>query len=476
MTVSTTAPTVTYTWTATLPDDYDFAYQILQKSDVRVQLKQTDGTRTDLVVDTDFTVAFNGDNTGTVTVLASTLVNSVTATTTDIVIRRSMVIEQSRNLVSGQSLDLELIERVFDEVIMILQQQEQDLVLPLELVASDIDDINLIVDNLAALLAVSADLSDILAVNADQADIGLVAAIEAQIGILGGLSAEITTLAGVSADITTVAANLSDILAALGSLSAMTTTLPLTVNGLTSVPGVSYETLEEARVYANLALQSGGTLNITIPAATLIEEVGDVSFDLTRYNVNIIGSGKASSGITRPDYVGNDLTFTGPGKVTFTDVYIYDDAGGIGDSGGVTAFNDCDVVFTDSKIETVNTWGTAIFTGSNVNLTASGSDFIAPKTLSIFTAQSTLHLTNCLFRMTEAGGTRYAMTCHEDTRVYSNACEMDVVDTSGSATAWRMKTGSRHVCTSPVFTGFVDIQYTPAADVFSDFQSINITV
>jgi hypothetical protein len=116
MTVETTASLTTYTYTG--PGDYAFTFPVTAEEDLVVTHVAVDGTATVGTLSTDYTITLvnDGQDGGTVTTV------NPTDTTGRLQIQRVLPFEQKTAWENQGHLDLGILERDFDRVIMLLQQ------------------------------------------------------------------------------------------------------------------------------------------------------------------------------------------------------------------------------------------------------------------------------------------------------------------------------------------------------------------
>jgi len=118
MTIGTTTPLVRLVYTG--PGTYAFSFRVHEDADVEVQHIDTDGVATVLTLTTDYTVTITDPAVGD----GGSVTTTYSPTTGFLQIRRNMEIDQQTDWVNGDALDMETLERGFDRMAMILQQQE----------------------------------------------------------------------------------------------------------------------------------------------------------------------------------------------------------------------------------------------------------------------------------------------------------------------------------------------------------------
>lgn len=121
MTVSTTIPTISYEYTG--PGRYDFDFLTYEETDLTVIYTSEEGVATELVLETDYTVELSDTQDGG-------YIETTNPTDTDgtLSIDRILPVEQSVDWVNNDPLDAEILERSFDRIVMILQQQDPSIV------------------------------------------------------------------------------------------------------------------------------------------------------------------------------------------------------------------------------------------------------------------------------------------------------------------------------------------------------------
>jgi len=107
-----------YTGTGLLTD-YAFTFRILTKADMLVQTKTAGGTVTDLVLDTDYTIAnaYVNNSAGGQIVLATAL-----ASGTELFLNRQTALTQLVHLEEGAPIPSSVFEEVFDRLTMMAQE------------------------------------------------------------------------------------------------------------------------------------------------------------------------------------------------------------------------------------------------------------------------------------------------------------------------------------------------------------------
>lgn len=122
MTISSTTDRNDYTGNGAT-DEYSYGFKIFAKTDLRVTKRDTDDFESDLVVDTDYTVAGVGDkNGGAITLTAGNLPNNYHLT-----IRRVRPLTQGTDIRNQGDFYPEIHEDAFDHFIMVDQQQQEEL-------------------------------------------------------------------------------------------------------------------------------------------------------------------------------------------------------------------------------------------------------------------------------------------------------------------------------------------------------------
>ena len=115
MTIGQQTPIVKYQYTN--PATFSFSFKILKDEDIAVyHTDAATGISSALVLNTDYTVNFN------VNVQGGDVVVSFNGADGAIEIRRDMAIEQTVNFVNNERLDMEIIERAYDRLTMLIQQ------------------------------------------------------------------------------------------------------------------------------------------------------------------------------------------------------------------------------------------------------------------------------------------------------------------------------------------------------------------
>ena len=99
--------------------DYAFTFRILRKADILVQTKTSGGTVTDLVLDTDYTIAnaYVNNPAGGQLVLATALESG-----TELFLTRQTALTQLVHLEEGAPIPSSVFEEVFDRLTMMAQE------------------------------------------------------------------------------------------------------------------------------------------------------------------------------------------------------------------------------------------------------------------------------------------------------------------------------------------------------------------
>jgi hypothetical protein len=234
MTVASTTNRVDYTGNGSTTV-FSFTFRIFEAGDLVVTKADSDGVETTLVLDTDYTVTGAGSYSGGSITLGTALPSGY-----DLTIQRVLDITQETDLRNQGQFFAETHEDVFDRMVMIGQQLQEQIdraaKLPITNTADAeelVTDIVALADNLTELTAIYNALSDIQTVaddlNEGTSEIEVVAGSIANVNTVGnnitnvntvaGISSNVTTVAGISANVTTVA-GISSAVSGVASISA----------------------------------------------------------------------------------------------------------------------------------------------------------------------------------------------------------------------------------------------------------------
>jgi len=120
MTVNNNYELESYTANGTITD-FDFTFKILEKENIIVNVKDTNGVVTKKALTTDYTISLNDDNTGTV------IFNTAPLNNYEVYIERLVDIDQEVNLETSSGFQESVIENSLDKLTMITQQHQADL-------------------------------------------------------------------------------------------------------------------------------------------------------------------------------------------------------------------------------------------------------------------------------------------------------------------------------------------------------------
>lgn len=162
---------------------FSYAFRVDDQDDLVVTLRAADGIETVQTITTHYTVAGVGEASGgTITMVTAP------ATGEQLVITRTVGLTQEVDLQNRGSVDPETLERAYDKLTQIAQDQQQQ------------------IDR-----AVKTDLFDATASEGLVANINALAAIEGSITTVAGDIADVSTVAGDIADVSAVATNIADV-------------------------------------------------------------------------------------------------------------------------------------------------------------------------------------------------------------------------------------------------------------------------
>lgn len=229
---------------------FTFNFKVFDEADIRVVISDVNGTETELIKDTNYSVNLNAPQSsnpgGQVTYPLPGSGRGILATGERLVIVGDLSLDQMMSLPSGGLFNPENIEDALDRITMLVQQMDEQLARAAQLPVTSLQDprvFTALVQQLAPLtaelLAIHSNLPAILNVEADLTDINTVAGASSDIATLSPIiqSGDLATLAANTADVTTVAGVSSEV-SALAGLSTELTALYALRNAITVLDGI----------------------------------------------------------------------------------------------------------------------------------------------------------------------------------------------------------------------------------------------
>lgn len=231
-----------------------FSFKAFDASDVRVDRTDVNGVTETLVLDSDYSLTLNADQSadpGGEAELTDPLLTGELA-----VVLGGTPHTQAADLPSGGRFNDEVIEQGLDRIVFQIQQlaeevsraarvpttaeDAEDLNEAIAVLTTNLDTLNTLVDNIAALVTLSDLDTEIAALAAISTEIEAVAAIAASVVTVAGLDTEIAALAAIAADIETVAADSADIQLLADNIGAIATKANAGANSdITSLSGLT---------------------------------------------------------------------------------------------------------------------------------------------------------------------------------------------------------------------------------------------
>lgn len=287
MTVASTSNRVDYTGNGSTTV-FSFSFRIFDNADLVVTKADADGVETTLVLDTDYTVTGAGSYSGGSITLGTALTSGYALT-----IQRVLDITQETDLRNQGQFFAETHEDVFDRMVMITQQLQEQIDRAAKLPVTNTTDaeeltadITVLANKLTELTAIYNALSDIQTVaddlNEATSEIDTVAGSIANVNNVGnnitnvntvaGISSNVTTVAGIAANVTTVAG----ISAAVSGVAAISAAVSAVNSNATNINAVNSNA-------TNINAVAGNATNINAVNAnkTNIDTVAGVSSNVT---------------------------------------------------------------------------------------------------------------------------------------------------------------------------------------------------
>lgn len=274
MTVASTTNRVDYTGNGSTTV-FSFTFRIFEAADLVVTTADANGVETTLVLDTDYTVTGAGSYSGGSVTISPALASGVALT-----LQRVLDITQETDLRNQGQFFAETHEDVFDRMVMIGQQlQEQidrsaklpvtnttdaddltaDIVLladnlaTLDTIADAITDIQTVADDLnegtSEIETVAGAIDNVNAVGANISSVNAVASNETNIDTVAGINGNVTTVAGIAANVTTVGGISSNVTTVAGIAANVTTVAGIAA----AVSTVAANNTDVSTVAANIA-------------------------------------------------------------------------------------------------------------------------------------------------------------------------------------------------------------------------------
>lgn len=284
MTVATSTNRVDYTGNGSTTV-FPFSFRIFADTDLVVTTADADGVETELELTTDYTVSGAGSYNGGNVTLGTALTSGHTVT-----IQRVLNITQGTDLRNQGAFFAETHEDVFDRLVMIGQQLQEQIDRCAKLPVTNttdtaelITDIVALADDLAKLTAVYNKLAEIETVaddlNEATSEIDTVATNIANVNIVGGISSDVTTVAGIDSEVSTVAGIDTEVTTVSGIAANVTTVAGISGN-VTSVAGNASNINTVAGIQANVTTVAGISSNVSTVAG-IAADVSTVAADGT---------------------------------------------------------------------------------------------------------------------------------------------------------------------------------------------------
>ena len=293
MTVATSTNRVDYTGNGSTTV-FPFTFRIFAATDLVVTSATPAGVETQLVLNTDYTVSGAGSYNGGSVTLGSALASGDTIT-----IQRVLDITQETDLRNQGAFFAETHEDVFDRLVMVGQQLQeqidrcaklpvtnttdtQNLVEDIIILADALSNLNTIVANLADITTVADDLNEVVSeietvansianvntVGAAIAAVNTVAAAIANVNTVATNIANVNTVAGISANVTSVAGNATNI----NAVASNATNITAVAGNATNINAVAGNATNINAVNANSAninAVAGNATNVNTVATNI---------------------------------------------------------------------------------------------------------------------------------------------------------------------------------------------------------------
>jgi hypothetical protein len=331
--------------------EFSFSFKTLNESDIKVVVVDAGGIETVLVLNSDYTVALNGNQEvspgGVVTypyihTPPQSPLPSPLADGSGMVIYSDVAFDQPLDIPTGGNFNAVAVENQFDRAAMQIQQlaeevsrsarvsitsdqSPEELVVAINNLADSIDDMETIADNIGNINTVADDLNEpvseiavvagsidninavgdnidsiVTVANLDLTNINIVANNIDDVNSVAAIDAQVSTVAAISADVSTVAADGTDIGLVAGSISNVNTvggsianvnTVAGISSSITAVAAVDDEVVTVAGIAANVSTVASASADIATVAADLNEPVSEIETVATNIgNVNSVGT------------------------------------------------------------------------------------------------------------------------------------------------------------------------------------------
>ena len=276
MTVASTSNRVDYTGNGSTTV-FSFSFRIFDNADLVVTKADADGVETTLVLDTDYTVTGAGSYSGGSITLGTALTSGHALT-----IQRVLDITQETDLRNQGQFFAETHEDVFDRLVMINQQLQEQIDRAAKLPVTNTTDaeeltadITVLANKLTELTAIYNALSDIQTVaddlNEGTSEIEVVAGSItnvnnvgnniSNVGTVAGISSNVTTVAGIAANVTTVA-GISSAVSGVASISSAVSAVNSNASNINAVNSNATNINAVAANETNIDAVAGNETNI----------------------------------------------------------------------------------------------------------------------------------------------------------------------------------------------------------------------
>ena len=282
---------------------FPFAFKVFTKADVQVVRATAAGVETVLVLDSDYSVSVNTNQTsnpgGTITypISGSPLSAILTLTASG-----NVSYTQGTSLPVGGAFNAAVVEAALDRVTLLTQQLLEQVSRAVKVSISSGIDPTAYLTSIAASVTAAATSAAASAASAalsvaNSANVTTVAGISANVTTVAGISANVTTVAGIAPNVTTVAGISADVTAVKNNAANVTavagnaTNINAVVSNATNVNTVASISAAVSTVSTNIAAVVSAQTNLAaiIAAPTKAAEAAQSAADAANAVTNAIG-------------------------------------------------------------------------------------------------------------------------------------------------------------------------------------------
>lgn len=404
---------------------FPFTFKVFTTADVAVIVADADGIESTLTLDSDYSVTLNSDQDATPGGTVTYPISGTPLPSTDkLSIKGDVDYEQGTDIPTGGDFNPVVLENALDSLSMQIQQVQEavsraavvpitsaadaaDLVADIALLASKIDNLDVIFANMADITTVADDLNepvseintvagsianvntvganiaDVNAVAANETNVDTVAGISANVTTVAGIAANVTTVAGIAANVTSVAGNATNINAVAGNatninaVNANKTNIDAAVANATNInAAVANETNIDtvAGIAANVTTVAGIAAAVSTVAAnaaavsTVSTNIASVNSAATNMSAIIAAPTEASNAAASAVSAANSAASAATALDSFDDRYLGSK------SSDPTLDNDGNALITGALYYSTSTQSMKVYDGANwITATAAGT-------------------------------------------------------------------------------------------------------